>query len=137
MSCDDIYILFWNTPKSKNFVFGSIFVLKLITCFFKCPTFPFPESDTKNREFQKFAYYFPYIINGIELLHGNKRLFKINDKKIWIHFSHFRFQNWWLKRGCIFKKTESFLQVAAAGIYYGGATQNKWFMFHRKYGISY
>ena len=41
-SCDSICIIIWNAPKSKNLIFGSFSVLKLITCqLFEMPHFSF------------------------------------------------------------------------------------------------
>ena len=39
-SRDSIFLIFWNAPKSKNFIFGLFSGLKLITCyFFEMPQF--------------------------------------------------------------------------------------------------
>ena len=46
LSYDGICISFWNVSKSKNFIFGSFLVSKLITCF--------SETDRKNETIQKF-----------------------------------------------------------------------------------
>ena len=54
-SCDGIWPFIWNAPKSRNFIFGSFSVLKLITClFFEMPHFShFQNQIGKNGAFQK------------------------------------------------------------------------------------
>ena len=89
LSCDCICILFWNAPKSKNFIFGSFSVeIDHELIFWNVPFFWFSESDRKNGAFQKIIQMLSHdkIISHIlsRAFHDTPRIMSVaND---WNHF---------------------------------------------------
>ena len=107
LSCDSFCHFFRNAQKSKNFIFGSFPVLKLITCIFFEIQNPFQnpisESDRKNGAFRK--KWKPYMVRKLGI---SRKMHVINFKAekepqiIVFDFGYFKRMHMPSRRKCIF-----------------------------------
>ena len=94
------FAFFWNAPKSKNFIFGSFSVFKLITCFFyaplsyvrnfwNAPFFPFSESKIRKWGIKKARDQFKNRKGTENEIHGFWGISKNENAITWQnHLSH-------------------------------------------------